>query len=158
VRRGRPLHIVQEATRPVDTACLKMDCVKEMKLSIKVKPNPQLVALSTIFRLLLLRKVVVCVICAIRDAAPLVTSISLRRVICRYWCGYQLTPPVVYKTGCRTYGDAQWQTKSHYYKLVAGLTKAENVPHSHHCLQEPRAIADDLTEGDVLQNTGQRCH
>ncbi len=61
--------MTQAATRPVDKACLKIHCIEEMTISIEVKPDPQLAALSTVFLLFLFRDVVVCIVFAIRDAA-----------------------------------------------------------------------------------------
>jgi hypothetical protein len=69
------------ATRPVDKAFLKIHCIEKMTISIEVKPDPQLAALSTVFVLFLFRDVVVCTVSAIRDAAPLGTR--LRWVIYR---------------------------------------------------------------------------
>ncbi len=51
--------MTQAATRPVDKACLKIHCIEEMTISIEVKPDPQLAALSTVFLLFLFRDVVV---------------------------------------------------------------------------------------------------
>jgi len=53
-----------------------MHCVKKIGLFMKVKRNPQLVALSTVFRLFLFKDVVECVVCAIRDAALLGTGLG----------------------------------------------------------------------------------